>query len=242
MISRATSDALERVAQRAQDALAAFTPGSVPQRGTAVGAAPRAQLTLDPLSVAAPAGAYFVSAARDGSPRYTRDGSFSLQGTALIASDGSPVLGYAGTSGPGVLPAALHIDPSDAALARHAGLHIDPNGALVYSRPTIDPRTGARANERIVAGRLALARFPAGTAPDRIDGTHVAAPPGVLPHLGTAGDATFGMLATNARDGGGIDIDTALARLADAYTAFSAMRAAFAARGQTDRTATDLVK
>ncbi len=242
MISRATSDALERVAQRAQDALAAFTPGAVPQRGVTLGPAPRAQFSLDPLSVAAPPDAFFVTAGRDGSPRYTRDGTFSLRGDALVASDGSPVLGYTGPSGPGSLPAPLHIDPSDAALARHADLHLDATGALTYTRPTIDPRTGARTNERIVAGRIALARFPAGTAPTRIDGTHVTAPPGILPHLGTPGDATFAGLRTNARDGGGIDIDTALDRLADAYTAFSAMRAAFAARGSTDRTATELVK
>jgi hypothetical protein len=242
VISRATSDALERVAQRAQDALAAFTPGAVPQRGASVGTAPRAQFALDPLSVAAPPGAFFVTAGADGSPRYTRDGTFALRGDTLVSSDGSPVLGYAGASGPGTLPAPLHIDPSDAALARHADLHLDATGALTYTRPTIDPRTGARMNERIVAGRVALARFPAGTEPARIDGTHVAAPPGVLPHLGTPGDATFAGLTTNARDGGGIDIDTALDRLADAYTTFSAMRAAFAARGSTDRTATELVK
>jgi hypothetical protein len=242
VISRATSDALERIAQRAQDALAAFTPGSVPARGATVGPAPRAQFSLDPLSVAAPRDAFFVTASADGSPRYTRDGSFTLRENALVASDGSPVLGYAGASGPGTLPAPLHIDPSDAALARHADLHLDATGALTYTRPTIDPRTGARTNERIIAGRIALARFPAGTAPARIDGTHVAAPAGVLPHLGTPGDATFGGLTTNARDGGGIDIDTALDRLADAYTTFSAMRAAFGARGATDRTATELVK
>ncbi len=242
MISRATSDALERVAQRAHDALAAFTPGALGERGATIGVAPHAQFAQDPLSVAAPPDAYFVTAHADGSPRYTRDGGFHLAGTALVASDGSPVLGYTNGAGPGSVAAPLQIDPSDAALARHADLRLEANGTLVYARPTIDPRTGTRANERVVAGTLALARFPAGTVPSRIDGTHVAAPPGVLPHLGTPGDATFGALATHARDAGGIDIDTALSRLSDAYTAFSALRAAFAARGSTERTATELVK
>jgi hypothetical protein len=239
VIGRAASDALERVAQRAQDALAAFTPGAIP-RETA-GEPPRPQVASDPLSVAAPASAYFVTAGPDGAPRYTRDGGFHLAGRTLVAGDGSPVLGYAGGA-QGMLPAPLHLDPGDVALARHTGLQIAGDGTLAYVRPAIDPRTGARFAERVVVGRVALARFPAGTVPTRIDATHAAAPAGVVPHLGVPADGAFEPLTTRARDGGGIDLDTALDRLAEAYTAFSALRAAFAARGAVDRTATELVK
>jgi len=243
MIGRATSEALERVAQRANDALAAFTPGALARTGSAVLGPPAPpQFASDPLSVVAPANAYFVTAGPDGAPRYTRDGGFALAGTRLVARDGAPVLGFAGADPRGHLPAPLQIDPSDVALARHADLHIEPDGTLAYTRPAIDPRTGQRFAERIVAGRVALARFPAGTVPPRLDATHAAAPPGVLPHVGLPGDGSFDRLLPHARDGGGVDLDTALERLSEAYTAFSALRAAFAARGSTDRTATELVK
>ncbi len=242
MIGRATSEALERIAARAQDALAAFTPGSIPRDGGALGPPARPQYAADALSVVAPPGTYLVTAGADGTQRYTRDGSFALAGTRLVAGDGTPVLGYANGDARGALAEPLQLDPSDAALARHVDLRIEANGAVAYTRPAIDPRTGARFGERIVVGRVALARFPAGTAMMRLDGTHAAAPPGVLPHLGTPGDGTFAALATHARDGGGVDVDTALGRLVDAYTAFSALRAAFAAHGAAERTATELVK
>jgi hypothetical protein len=137
---------------------------------------------------------------------------------------------------------ALSIDPVDAALGRARNVRVETDGSLAYERWSIDPRSGAREAQRVVAGRIALARFPAGTRLERQrDGT-MAAPPSIVPHVGAPSDGAFAALQTLRRTGSGIDIDASLARLKDAYDAFDALQAAQAAKGHLGKTAMDLLK
>jgi hypothetical protein len=135
-----------------------------------------------------------------------------------------------------VLPA------NDRALGRCEDAHIDADGTVAYRRTAIDPRTGERNVERRTIGRLALARFPVGTEPVRLDGAHVAAPRGVVPHLGTAGDGAFAALAPASREAGSVDIAAGVERLNEAYRQFEALGAAFRSRAHVQKTALDLVK
>jgi hypothetical protein len=160
----------------------------------------------------------------------------------LRGADGAAVLGYPGGDARGKLAAPLILSASDVALGRCADVRIESDGTVSYTRATIDPRTTERGIERVTAGKVALARFPAGTQPIRLDERHVGAPQGIAPLLGTPADGTFAGLATYARDTGAVDIDTSLEKLSDAYRAFSALAAAQKARGATDQSAMDLLK
>ena len=241
MIAAATAEALGRIAARAQDVARAYTAGGFANSHDVN--APRApEYATDPLSVAAPPNAYFVTAGANGSRSFTRDGGFTLDGATLRGADGSAVLGYPGGDARGTLPVPLTLPANDVALGRCTNVRVESDGTLSYTRDSIDPRTAERGVERITAGRIALARFPAGTQPVRLDERHVGAPQGIPPHLGTPADGTFSGLATYARDTGTIDVDTSLAKLSEAYRAFSALAAANKARGGTDQTAMDLLK
>ena len=238
LISAATTRALDDIAVRERDLLQAFAPGAVAQRGD-VAKPQTAQPVLDPLSAAPPEDALFISSGDDGRMLFTRDGSFSLRGGALVDAQGRPILGYAGNTrvlGP------LKIDPVDVALGFASTARIDADGALSYERSTIDPRTGRREMQRAVAGRLALARFAPGTKLQAVDAQHSAAPLGIAPHIGYSGDGNFAALTPFAREGSGIDIDTGLQRLQEAYLALDAIRAAGKAQGGIDKTTMDLLK
>jgi flagellar basal body rod protein FlgG len=233
------SAALDRIAERAADVRRAFTPGAVPQNNDVATAAPASQFTLDPLSASAPPGAYFTTRDDRGGVAYTRDGCFHLDNGVLTGENGRAILG---AQTPGAAISELRIDPVDAALGRARNLRIEADGTLAYDRSSIDPRTGLRESTRVAAGRVALARFPAGTHLDTSDGTELHAPPGVVPHTGAAGDGTFGLLAPLQREKSRVDIDTSLLRLREAYVAFDALQAAETARGRLGKTAMDLVK
>jgi flagellar basal body rod protein FlgG len=229
--------ALERIAERASDVRRAFDPGAVAGRDD-VAASHASSPALDGLSVAIPDGAYAVVAGERGNA-YTRDGSFSIRAGRLVDVAGRPVLG---TTVPGGSIAQLSIDPVDTALGRASGVRVEADGSLAYDRWGVDPRSGAREAQRVVAGRIALARFPAGSRIETLrDGT-LAAAPSILPHLGAPADGTFSALQTLRRTGSGIDIDASLARLKDAYDAFDALQAAQAAKGRLGKTAMDLLK
>ena len=231
------SAALERIVERASDVRRAFDPGAVPERDD-VAASHAPSPALDPLSVALPDGAYAIVAGERGSG-YTRDGSFSIRAGQLVDAAGRPVLGTVASGGPMV---ELSIDPVDAALGRANNVRVESDGSLAYERWSIDPRSGAREAQRVVAGRVALARFPAGSRlePQR-DGT-LAAAPSIVPHIGAPSDGSFAALQTLRRTGSGIDVDASLARLKDAYDAFDALQAAQAAKGRLGKTAMDLLK
>ena len=241
MIDPAPADALARIAARAQDLRDAYRPGVQPLHGD-VRAPERTLPSADPLSVALPADAWLVTQDAGGPRGYTRDGALHVDDGVLRSADGAPVLGYPGGSARAALPVPLRLPDADRALGRTTDLQIAADGTLAYTRLAVDPRTGARERERVVLGRLALARFPAGTQPVLGDGAQVAAPPGVAPHLGTASDGSFAALTPYRRDAGGVDLLTGVARLNEAYRAFEALGAVVRSRVGMQKTTMDLVK
>jgi len=238
-LNAAMSAALDRIAERAADARRAFTPGALPARDDVATGAPASDFTLDPLSVSAPADAYFVTGNGSGELAYTRDGAFSLSDGKLLDQRGQAVYGF----GPGGdAPTELRADPVDVALGRVSDARIDPDGSFSYGRATIEPRTGATGRQRVVVGRLALARFPAGSkmAPD--DAVESSGPKGAAPRIGRPKDGTFEAVVPMARDRSRVDIDRSLIRLREAYLAFDALRAAETAQLHLGKIATDLIK
>ena len=238
LIGDAIGRSLDEIAQRERDAMEIFSPGAQPSFDDA--RAPRRVVaTRDPMDVAAPEGTYFVTSAPDGTLHFGEDGDFAVRNGTIVDSGGGSVLGYAR---PGAPLAELRVDPVDIALGYADSTAIDAEGDVSYERPSIDPRTGASARERVVVGRLALARFPAGTRLLRADARHERAPAGVEPAIGAPGTGGFGALATQHRVMSGVAIDRSLERLHDAYLAFDALRAAGSAQGSTAKVAMDLLK
>ena len=233
------SGALDRIAERAADVRRAYTPGAVPRYDDVATPAPVSDFTLDPLSVAAPDGAYFIAGDGEHGRCYTRNGAFALREGTLVDGDGRAILGARGSAGE---LTALRIDPVDDALGRVRDVAIAPDGTLSYRRETIDPRTGERTQQGVEVGRIALARLPAGTRPETGDGSDVSAPPGVTPQTGFAQDGSFPALVPMRRERSRIDIDESLIRLKDAYLTFDALQAAQAAKGRLSKTAMDLLK
>lgn len=233
-------DAFERVAARAEDLRDAFRPGGVPLHGDVTGT-PRVLASSDPLSVALPPAAWLVTTASDGSRAYTRDGALTLADGALRTRDGAAVLGFPAGEARGIA-SPLELPAADRALGRCDAPAIESDGSVVYRRVAIDPRTGERSLERRAIGRIALARFPAGSEPLRLDGGHVAAPHGVTPHVGTASDGVFGALTTASREAGSVDIAAGVERLNESYRQFEALGAAFRSRASVQKTTLDLVK
>lgn len=233
-----TARAFERIEEAKQRVGRAFTPGSA-ARGGDIASHAAAQRTLDPLSVAAPEGALFVMRMRDGSSAYTHDGGFSLREGALVDGNGDAVLGYAR---PGAALAPLEIDPVDRAMHEVRSLRLDADGGLRYDRDIFDPRTGRMKRESVLAGRVALARFPAGSRLRAIDARRERAPEGVTAHLGAPGERGFAALTPHARARSGVKIDASLARLQDAYLQLEALLAAHKAQGSVAKTTMDLLK
>jgi len=241
MLGAPFADALDRIGSRAQDLRDAYRPGATPLHDdvrTGGAAAP----STDPLSATAPPGAWFVVVAAGGERAYTRDGVLHVDDGVLRNADGDAVLGYPDGDARGAVPVPLRVPETDRVLGRAADAVIESDGTVAYTRAAIDPRTGRRRLERVALGRVALARFPAGSAPERVDATHAGAPVGVVPHLGTPGDGTFPPLAPRSRDAGAVDVQTGLQRLNEAYLAFEALGAAQRARFGVERTTLDLVK
>lgn len=240
MLTAATARALADVAARVQDVLHAYDPGYLPLFDDAR-TAQRVVRSEDPLATAAPEGAYFAVQNARGERAFIRDGAFTLVDGRLQTRSGEAVLGFpAGAKN--AVPVPLNADSIDVALGRTADARIEPDGTVAYSRTTIDPRTAARSRQRVVIGTLALARFPAGTNPKRLDAERFAAPAGTAPYLGRPRADGFGSLLTGARGLGSIDIDLGLAKLQEAYLAFDALQAATIAQRGLDRGAMELVK
>lgn len=238
LISGATARALEDISVRERDVLEAYAPGAIPQRGDVAKPAALQQVS-DPLSVAPPDGSYFVTSDDRGRMLFTRDGSFSLHDGTLVDVQGRPMLGYARDGSP-LEP--LRADPVDVALGFARTARIEADGTVTYERSTVDPRSGRRELQRQVLGRLALARFAPGTKLPAVDPQHVAAPLGVVPHIGRAGDGNFGTVTPFARESSGVDVDAGLQRLQEAYLALDAIRAAGKAQRGVEKTTMDLLK
>ncbi len=239
MIDRSTSAALEKIASRERDVVHAYEPGFVPESSD-VARPTRPVATSDPLSVVAPQGAFFLGADEAGNVGFLRDGACTIAGGEIRGGDGRPALGFALGNRSALVP--LRIDPYDAALGRVSDARIESDGTFGYTRTAIDPRSGARRSERVVVGRLAVARLPAGTQPVRVDAVHVMPPSGVKAQIGVPADGTFAALVPHARDLGAVDIVAGLAKMQEAYQSYDAMRAAHHARGSLDKTVMDLLK
>jgi flagellar basal body rod protein FlgG len=239
MVNAATQDALGRIAQRAADVQRAFTPGAIPQFGDVETDRPASRAMLDPLSVAAPPDAYFLTTDERGRAVYTRDGGFAVEGGKLVGANGQAILGFTARSS---VTTDLRIDAIDESLGRVQNLRIESDGTLAYDRTVIDPRNGTRERERVAVGQVALARFPAATKLSVADANHYLAPPGTLPHVGRAGDGNFSTLAPMQREESRIDFDRSLDRLEEAYVAFDALQAAHKAQGGIGKTTMDLLK
>lgn len=238
-LSPTLTAALDRITERAGDVRRAFISGAQPARDDVAVAAPGSDLTLAPLCVTPPEGACFPIRDAGGATGYTRDGSFRIADGALVDDAGNHLLGV---RAPGGALTELRIDPVDAALGRASRARIEADGTFAYDRTAVDPRTGMRAAQRVVAGRVALARFPAGTKLESADGDRYVPPNGIVPHTGLAGDGSFAALQPMRRERSGIDLDESLARLKDAYVAFDALQAAQTAKGHLGKTAMDLLK
>ncbi|HEV7180558.1 MAG TPA: hypothetical protein VGN11_11855 [Candidatus Baltobacteraceae bacterium] len=237
-VNAATANALDYIAERASDVYKAYTPGARPSYGDVETERDAAVPVLDPLSVAPPADAYFVTAGERGRRSYTQNGTLAVAGGTVTAA-GAPVLGV---TAPGGALAELHIDPVDLALGRATNVHVEADGSVAYMRSSVDPRSGARESERVTIGRLALARFPAGTKLQSAGADRAVAPAGVLPHVGSPGDGNFAPVAPLHREQSRVNLDESLNRLEDAYLAFDALAAAHKAQGSLGKTAMDLLK
>jgi flagellar basal body rod protein FlgG len=237
-LSSSLSAALDSIAQRAADVRRAYTSGAVPQYDDAATPRPVSDFTLDPLAVTAPDGFYFITNDDQGRTAYTRNGSFQLRNGKLVDADGRPIFGE---RAPGQL-AQIAVDSVDEALGRIHDAGIERDGSFAYRRDFVDPRSGRRESQRVVVGRIALARFPAGTRLETSDGSHLAAPAGIVAQSGLPTEQGFGPLMPMHRERSRIDIDESLVRLKDAYLAFDALQAAETARGHLGKTAMDLLK
>lgn len=237
-VDPAIAAALDRVAARERDLRNAFEPGAF-ARAADVRSKTQPRLELDPCSAAAPPDAFFVVQTSDGRRAYTRDGHIALRDGHIIDAAGTPLLGFITAGG---VPAVLRVDPVDAALKRVANLRIEADGSVAYDRRAIDPRSGLRISTRVLVGRLALARFPAGTNLRPLDATHGLAPDGVTPLVGRPGDAAFASLLPLHRAQSGIDIDRGLEHLQEAYLALDALHTARTTQYGAEKTAMDLLK
>jgi flagellar basal body rod protein FlgG len=238
MMPQGIADALGRIELQSQDVLGGFEAGFEPVDGRSRLGRGASAPSFDPLSVVGPDGSYFVTE-NAGGVSYSRDGSFTFDDGTLRARDGAPVLGYGDGKGP---PMQLRADPLDVALRRIGNPRIDRDGTLSYERSSLDPRTAERRFERVRVGRVALARFPAGTQPVRRDALHVVAPRGVAASLARPGESDFGFVTPFARDLGRVDMVAGLERLQEAYLSYEALRSAGQARVGLERSAMDLVK
>ena len=239
IVNSATSEALEYINERAADVYRAYTPGASSAHGDVMRDNLQSHAVFDPLSVAPPNDAYFVTTDDRGRKLYTQNGNFRVVNGTLVGENGCPILGT--TASKSAL-SELRLDSIDSALGRIQGLQVEADGSLSYTRSSIDPKSGARQNERVVVGRVALARFPAGSKLSPIDAERALAPVGIVPHLGRPSDGNFAALQAWHESESRIDIDKSLDRLNDAYMAFDALQAAHKAQGSLSKTAMDLLK
>lgn len=226
LISDATMRAMGQVAAREREVIRVFTPVPDSAENPSV-------------SAATPPGAYFMVAGDRERLLFTREGSFELRGGVLSDAAGRPILGYRSANAP-LEP--LQMDPIDAQLAPASGIHIERDGSVWYERAAIDPRSGRRQTESVTMGRIALARFPSAAKMQAVDAGHVAAPAGVAPHIGIAGDGNFPALQLFAGARDSEDLDRRLQRMQEAYLALDAVRAASKAQDSVEKTAMDLLK
>ncbi|MGH7329678.1 MAG: hypothetical protein ACREJX_15130 [Polyangiaceae bacterium] len=239
MLNAGIAHAIESMERRGEDLSMVFTEGAQPNYSDVL-RTERVEQSADPLSIVLPRDA-FLLAGDPNHPTYTRDGALQIRDGMLAGSDGTPVLGLRGGDRSGI-PQPLRIDGHDALLGRVHDLRIEPDGVFGYARTIVDTKTMESSVERIVVGRIALARFPAGTRLESIDATHARPPSQLVPFVGTPNDGSFASLYVGRRAAGGLDTDAAVVRLQDAYLAMRALSAEERSRNAMIHGALDLVK
>ena len=239
MMPAGIARAVEAVERRGEDLNLIFTSGAEPNFSDAV-RVERAETATSGLSVVLPPDAYFVSGNPD-KPAYTRDGALSVRDGLLVGSDGTPVLGFASGDRSG-LPRELRMERNDAILGRAQDLRIEADGTFGYGRTVVDPETLDAEVERVVVGRVAVARFPSGTRLERVDDLHARPPAGIVPYVGRPTDDNFAGLTPQSRAIGRLDPDATISRLQDAYLALRALGAVERSRNGMVHDALDLVK
>lgn len=239
MLNASIARALESVERRGEDLRMVFSGGAQPNYTDAV-RAERQDVTADPLSVVLPADALLISGDPN-RPWYTRDGALHVREGVLCDSSGTQILGFRSGDSSGI-PQPLAIEKNDVLLGRMQDLRMEPDGIFGYARTVVDPKTVETKIERVVVGRVALARFPAGTQLERIDATHARAPAQLVPFVGTPNDGNFSSLYTGRRAVGRLDPDAVVVRLQDAYMAMRALGAEERTRNAMIHGALDLVK
>ena len=144
MIDSQTFDAFSQIERRAGDVRHAYESGFEPSsEDVATERSARGAVgSANPLAAVAPDGTYFVVGSTDRPRAYTRDGELRFAGGGLEQRDGTPVLGFA-TGTPRAALEPLRADPIDVALGRVRNAHVDADGAVAYTRATVDPRSGA---------------------------------------------------------------------------------------------------
>ncbi|HZZ64192.1 MAG TPA: hypothetical protein VFE17_01715 [Candidatus Baltobacteraceae bacterium] len=169
------------------------------------------------LGAFAPPETYFAVKGDDGMIEYTREQEFHWSNGRLTDAAGQAVLGRRSAESP-LEP--LAVDPVDAALNLARSPEIESDGGVTYERSMFDPRTARPITERVFAGRIAVARFPAATQLRWRDQQHAVAPDGIAPHV----------------------TDASLDQLQHAYLSLDALRAADVVRSHAQKTAMDLLK
>jgi flagellar basal body rod protein FlgG len=238
-VDASMSAAFDRIAGRERDVVRAFIPGAQPENDDVARDSRGAAFTLDPLSVTLPDRSYVIVRGDEGRPLYTRDGSFQLRDGVLVDRSGRAVQGAGGAHS---TTTEIRIDAIDAVLGRAQDVQLESDGSLTYEREVVDPRNGARSRERIVAGRIALARFPAATALPSADAEHVRAPSNVVPHIGAPNDGAFAPLSVHRRESAHVDLNASLDALREAYLSLDALASARRAQGDVEKNAMDLLK
>lgn len=226
LIADSTARAFENIAARQREILNVFPPQNESELP--------GSLRCEP-----PAGIYFVTLDGRGGRAFVRPAALHFTGGQLSDGSGRAILGYTSPGSP-LLPLRAH--SVDAAVGWTGDAHIGSDGVVWYDRSSIDPVTGDRRAQRVTIGRIAVARFPAGTKLAALDGSVVSAPPGVTPHLGVPGNDSFAPLGSATVNAFDRDLDDGLQRLQEAYLSLDALRAAGAAEGSVQKTAMDLLK
>ncbi|HEX5274445.1 MAG TPA: hypothetical protein VFW34_04150 [Candidatus Rubrimentiphilum sp.] len=228
LISDSTARALENVAARERELLR-----SLPAENATLGDPYAAQIPCE-----TPQGTYFITRDETGGRLFTRSSGLYLNAGNITDANGRGILGY---TNPESALQPLHVDPIDASLGLAQNARVGSDGAVTYDRTVIEPATGGRTFQQLTIGRVAVARFPAGT---RLNGddSYQTPPPGVAPHIGVPGAGGFPplqQLSQMDKNGG---LDSGLVRLQEAYLALDALRAAGVAQGSVQKTVMDLLK
>ena len=219
LIGDSTARALDAIAAREREVLNIFPQTDSLERS--------GQLHCEP-----PPGCYFIAREENGVRTFLRPSALYFSGGVLTDGNGRPILGY---TAPTAALSPLRTEPVDSALGWAGEAHIGSDGVVGYDRSVIDPLSGDRHAQYVTIGRLAVARFPAGT---KVTG---APPQGIEPHLGVPGEGGFAALNT-AQKPFDRELDDGLQRLQEAYLSLDALRAAGDAQGSVQKTTMDLLK